>query len=44
MFDDQEEPTYDPEDCEECECPAGDFGNEDFINGAWQCPECGSVQ
>ena len=40
----EQEPWCDPEDCEECGCPAGDFEDSDYVNGAWQCPECGSVQ
>jgi ribosomal protein L37AE/L43A len=43
-FDEIEEPDFDPEECEECGVPAGDFGKEDFVNGAWRCPECGAVQ
>lgn len=38
------EPNYEPEDCDECGCPAGDFEDSDFRGGAWQCPECGHVQ
>ena len=38
-----DEPDYDPEDCEECGCPAGDFGDEDWNGGHYVCPECGAV-
>lgn len=39
-----EEPLYEPEVCEDCGCPAGDFGDEDYHGGVWSCPECGQVQ
>ena len=39
---DEDFPTYDPEDCEECGCEAGDFGDEDWKNGCYYCPECGA--
>jgi hypothetical protein len=35
---------YDPEDCEECGCSAGEFEDSCFHNGAWHCPECGATQ
>lgn len=45
MFDeDDNEIPYDPEDCDECDCPAGDFEDSDYRNGAWHCPECGQPQ
>lgn len=41
---DEDEPFCDPEDCEVCGLPAGDFSDEDWENGSWKCPECGAVQ
>ena len=43
-MDEDDEIAYDPEDCEVCDCPAGEFEDSDWKNGAWQCPECGAVQ
>lgn len=40
----ENEPWCEPEDCDECGFPAGDFGDEDCICGVWRCPECGAVQ
>ena len=40
----EEEAWYEPEECESCGCPAGDFGDEDWVNGTWVCPECGCPQ
>lgn len=44
IFADSDEPAYDPEDCEECGCPSGEFEDSDYKNGAWYCPECGQPQ
>lgn len=45
MKDDEENaPIWEPEDCAECGCEAGEFEDSDFVGGAWQCPECGCVQ
>lgn len=41
MTDEEDLPAYDPEDCEECGCEAGEFEDSDWKNGAWHCPECG---
>jgi ssDNA-binding Zn-finger/Zn-ribbon topoisomerase 1 len=41
---DDDIPGFDPEDCEEYGLEAGQFGDEDYENGAWKCPECGAVQ
>ena len=41
---DNDEPGYDPEDCQECGCLAGDFDDEDWDCGAWTCPKCGAAQ
>ncbi len=36
---------YNPEDCEECGCAAGEFGDENYLDcGYWECPECGQIQ
>lgn len=35
---------FDPEDCEECGCESGEFGDEDYDCGSWKCPQCGAVQ
>lgn len=35
---------FDPEGCDACGCPAGDFGEEDLQDGCWKCPECGHVE
>lgn len=43
-WEDGGEPWIDPEDCDECKCESGEFGDEDWISGAWRCPECGAVQ
>ena len=43
-MDDEDSFMYDPEDCEECGCPASEFESSDYDNGTWQCPECGAVQ
>jgi hypothetical protein len=46
MVDDDENSTYpsfEPEDCESCGCPAGDFSDEDWDSGHYKCPECGCV-
>lgn len=42
--DDLEEPAFDAEDCNECDCPAGEFDDSDWRNGTWYCPECGAAQ
>lgn len=39
---DNDEPFYEPEGCEECGCPPGDFGEGDWDSGHWVCPECGA--
>lgn len=36
-------PSYEPEDCKECGCEAGEFGDEDWDNGHYKCPQCGAV-
>jgi len=33
-----------PEDCDECGCPAGDYEEGDNKCGVWYCPECGAPQ
>ena len=44
-FDDNDDiPTYDPEDCDVCECEAGEYEDSDWVNGCWHCPQCGAVQ
>lgn len=40
---DYDEPDYLPEDCEECGCPAGDIGADDWDSGHYRCPDCGAV-
>lgn len=42
MFE-NDEPDYEPEDCEECGCEAGNFGDEDWDCGHYKCPDCGAV-
>lgn len=37
------ESWYEPEGCDECGCPPGDFGPEDWDSGHYKCPECGAV-
>ena len=39
-----EKPFCDPEDCWACGNQAGEFGDEDFANGTWNCPDCGEPQ
>lgn len=44
MIDEDIEPWAEPEDCDECGCPAGEFEESDYDCGAWHCPECGATQ
>ena len=39
----EDEHQHEPEGCDACGCPAGDFGEEDWDSGEWKCPECGEV-
>jgi hypothetical protein len=39
----QDEPDYEPEDCDECGCEAGEFEDSDWDNGHYKCPQCGAV-
>lgn len=36
-------PDYEPEDCDECGCTAGEFEDADWDNGHYRCPQCGAV-
>lgn len=36
-------PSYEPEGCDECDADAGDFGDEDWDSGHYNCPYCGAV-
>jgi hypothetical protein len=38
-----DQPDFEPEDCDECGCEAGEFGAEDWNNGHYSCPQCGAV-
>ena len=36
-------PDYEPEDCDECGCEAGEFEDADWDSGHYICPQCGAV-